>query len=195
MGKAEDFDRVGSLLGDFCEAAASVVPSGGARRGHAPGVPTEGAPDVGLARDAGTPRGDLTRLLAVVWPEIAGADVAANARPVQFKRGRVVVSVSSSVWAHTLQYMGDDLKTRLNERLGPGVVGQIVFRHAGWEERPRGEPGDRSVTDRAGGQMLSEEQTEALGQLESLNLPPEIRDSIARAMKASFVRGEQDSVR
>ena len=195
MAKAEDFDRVGNLLGDFCESAASVGPSDGVKHAGTPGVAGETSVGAGAAQDPGRQCGDPARLLAAVWTEIAGAEVAANARPVQLKTGKLVVSVSSSVWAHTLQYMGDDLKARLNERLGSGVVQQIVFRHAGWEERPRRQPGEYGATERAALGTLSKEQTEALAQLDSLDLPPDIRASIARAMRASFVRGEQDSVR
>jgi hypothetical protein len=192
MSKVEDFDRVGNLLGDFCEAAASVAPPRRSIRGHEPDAPAE---TVSGARGGEQQRGNTGRVLAAVWAEVAGADVAANARPAQLKGGRLVVSVSSSVWAHTLQYMGDDLIARLNGRLGPGVVQQIVFRHAGWEERSRRHPGDPSPIEHTELRTLSEEQAKAIAQVEGLDLPPEIRDSIARAMKASFVRGEQDSVR
>ena len=58
-----------------------------------------------------------------------------------------MVSTSSSVWAHTLQYMSDDLVARLNKRLGPGSVKQIAFRHAGWEERPRVAPAYHHVAE------------------------------------------------
>jgi hypothetical protein len=177
MATPEDFGRVGDLLGDFCETAAAPA-AGPGREQHAewPG-----------GRAA---RGDTARTLAAAWPRIAGAEVAANAVPVQLKAGRLVVSTSSSVWAHTLQYMAHDLMSRLNDYLGPGAVKQIVFRHAGWEERPHGEtPAQREAAGQEPGQK------DALAQLEGLDMPPAIREAMARAMKAAFIRSQRDSVR
>lgn len=187
MGKPEDFARVGDLLGDFCEGAARPM---SAEAAHAQ------RQQAGRSQPGKLPRDD-SRALAAAWPEVAGAEVAANASPVQLKAGRLVVSTSSSVWAHTLQYMGEDLRARLNERLGRGTVKEIVFRHAGWEERPRGETANRApvVPVDVGSQTLSQDQEAALKQVEELDLPPAIRERIARAMRASFVRGQQEPVR
>ncbi len=185
MPGPEDFDRVGSLLGEFCEAAATPAPVDGQANDEQRSV----------GRGARTTPGDASRALAGVWPAVVGAEVAANAAPVQLKAGRLVVSTSSSVWAQTLQYMSVDLAVRLNERLGEGVVRQIVFRHAGWEERPPGETADRQrrETDEAG--PLSPEQQQALDDLDRVDLPPAVRGQIERAMRASFVRTQRDSVR
>ncbi len=134
-----------------------------------------------------------TRALAQAWPEIAGADVAANASPAQLKGGRLVVATSSSVWAHTLQYMSEDLMARINDRLGAGVVTRIVFRHAGWEERPQ--TGDTAPLGYESGARLcpdtfTEEQKKALADLADLDLPAATREKMASAMRAAFVRGQ-----
>ncbi len=188
MPRSEDFDRVSDLLGDFCERAASPtevpVRSGGSQAsgGHAAGSPCVG--------DA--------RALADAWPEIAGAEVAANASPVQLKGGRLVVSTSSSVWAHTLQYMSHDLMTRLNDRLGDDTVRQIVFRHAGWEERPpdcRTAIVEHQTGESRSPSSLASEQAKALADLEKLDLPLAVREKMASAMRASFVRAQQGPVR
>jgi hypothetical protein len=189
MTTREDFDRLGNLLGEACEVAAA---SSGTVMGSSEPSRPAGEESDRAARDL---PGDPTRLVALVWPEVVGADVAANAHPLQLRRGRLVVSASSSVWAHTLQYMGEDMRARLNERLGPGAIEQIVFRHAGWEERPQREQGEPSVPGQRQPAVLSEQQREALARLEELDLPRQVREQIARAMTAAFVRGEQDSVR
>ena len=156
----------------------------------------------------------------MIWPELVGDEVAANAQPVQLKQGRLVVSASSSAWAQTLQLMSDAIVARINEHLGDGVVERVVFRHAGWEERPTGrssagpaavrrlgrgeDPRARSTTtgdgpDPAGGAdtlpALSAEQKAVLAQVETLDLSPELREQILRAMEAAFVRAQPDSVR
>jgi hypothetical protein len=183
MSGPADFDRLGDLLGEA---------------GGVPPRTTRGGPG---DRDA--------EVLAVIWPEVVGDEVAANARPVQLKQGRLVVSASSSAWAQTLQLMGDAVAARINERMGERVVEEVVFRHAGWEERsagrPVGGPGGRVSAGRPSGGhgpgqvgeggALSAEQTAALAEVEALDLSPELRDKIAHAMEAAFVRAQQDSVR
>jgi hypothetical protein len=183
MNEREDFARLGDLLGEACELPALRAASGGARSPEEP---------IGTA---GSAPQDPARLLALVWPEVVGPEVAANARPEQLKRGRLVASASSTVWAQTLQFMSDAIMARLNERLGAGAVTEVVFRHAGWEERPRAGRGGRSTAGRSRAVALSADQEAALERVNALSLPPDVREQITRAMKAVFGRGEQDSVR
>ena len=201
MEKVDDFERVGDLLGDACDVAASADAARGqgtARSQRRSAVSSRGDTDdtdTRAAAKAGERRHDAARVLAQAWTEIAGPDVAANTRPVQLKRGRLVVSTSSSAWAHALQDLGEGLKERLNERVGRTVVRKIAFRHAGWEERLGEESGANPAPRQSTETALSQEQSEALAQLDEVDLPAGLRDRIARAMKAAFVRGEQDSVR
>jgi hypothetical protein len=130
-----DLTRVGDLLpgalGAPAPGAPGAEPGGSAPpAGDAPVTARGPAGEVGLGQD-------LSRVVALVWPDVVGPEVAANAHPVQLRRRRLVVSASSSVWAQTLQLMSGAILERMNERLGPGSVEEVVFRHAGWEERPR----------------------------------------------------------
>jgi hypothetical protein len=81
---------------------------------------------------------DLNQRLAAVWADAVGSEVAANARPAQLRDGRLVVSTSSSAWAHTLQLMSPMVVDKLNERLGEGAVKKAVFRLAGWDPSAAG---------------------------------------------------------
>jgi hypothetical protein len=138
-----DFDRLGSLLPSAGDISGGTGGAGASRTaagtGGASAARGAGAADAGEgARAGGAARAgaeaDLSQRLAAVWPEAMGAEVAANAKPVQFRDGRLVVTTSSSAWAQTLQLMSEMVVARLNERLGPGAVGKAVFRHAGWED-------------------------------------------------------------
>jgi hypothetical protein len=230
-----DLTRVGDLL-----LGALGAPAPGAPSAALPDLasPAEDAP--ATARAHGSAERielgqDLSRVVALVWPDVVGPEVAANARPVQLRRRRLVVSASSSVWAQTLQLMSGAILERMNERLGPGSVEEVVFRHAGWEERPRRYAG-QGVADMqgvppsappsapaspgaTGGQLsaplppespalpgelscgplllppLTAEQKGALAAVERLDLAPELREKIISAMRAGFVRAQQDSVR
>jgi hypothetical protein len=139
--------------------------------------------------------------VASIWPEAVGAEVASNARPVQFKNGRLAVSVSSPVWAQTLQFMAEAIASRLNEYLGERAVTQVVFRHAGWEENPPRRSAEQAarLDPKAGEDQsdpgLSALQREALDGLAHLGLSPELRARIARAMEAAFVREGRETVR
>jgi predicted nucleic acid-binding Zn ribbon protein len=58
-----------------------------------------------------------------VWPEAVGGAVAAEAVPAAERDGVLVVSCSSSVWAHELDLMAPQLIDRLNQVLdGPRVA-------------------------------------------------------------------------
>ena len=59
--------------------------------------------------------------------------MAGNARPVQLRDGRLVVTTSSSAWAQTLQLMSEMVRARLNERLGDGShrAGGVPARRVG----------------------------------------------------------------
>jgi len=140
--------------------------------------------------------GDPAKALATVWPEVVGGEVAANARPIQLRKGRLVVSTSSSAWAQTLQLMGDAVAGRLNERLGDEVVNKIVFRHAGWEEPPSPPcPPASQAPSLVASKALSAQQRAVLAEMEALDLSPALREKIRDAVEAVFMRQQQDSVR
>ena len=184
MPAREDFDRVGDLLGDVCETAASPGTQERSDSGAAPAA----------SAGATTARRDLARTMAEAWPEVVGAEVAENASPVRLRQGSLVVSTSSSVWADALRYMSTDLMAKLNDRLGTDAVREIVFRHAGWEERTY----SGSVQVREGDRerrRLTQEEEQAVAQVEEYDLPASLRERAARAMRLALERGRRHPVR
>ncbi len=81
----------------------------------------------------------LTPLSAVqrVWPEVAGAVVAAEAQPVSERAGVVTIACRSAVWAQELTLLAPDLTRRLNEALGAPRVVELRCT-AGARRQPRG---------------------------------------------------------
>jgi predicted nucleic acid-binding Zn ribbon protein len=61
----------------------------------------------------------LARVQAL-WPEVAGAALAASTTPVSEREGVVTVACESSLWAHELDLLQRDLVDRMNESLGGG---------------------------------------------------------------------------
>ena len=215
MADKQDFDRLGDLL----PAASEALPT--ANEAAPSRTPAGAAAHAGAAGDTGAraAAADLmNRRLAAVWADVVGAEVAGNARPVQLRDGRLVVTTSSSAWAQTLQLMSEMVIARLNERLGERAVEKAVFRHAGWEDfSPRAGGGrdtpaaapSASPQSRAAGPPaaagpvpagddlagFSHQEKQALADLERLALSPSVKDTIRDAMKAGFVRARQDSGR
>lgn len=57
-----------------------------------------------------------------VWESIAGAEVAAHARPVRLVGGVLVIAVTEPGWGTQLSYLTGDLAARANQVLGDGTV-------------------------------------------------------------------------
>jgi predicted nucleic acid-binding Zn ribbon protein len=75
----------------------------------------QAAPDTLLAR------------VQSVWPEVAGAAIAAEAAPSAEREGVVTVECSGSVWAQELALLGPDLVGRLNASLEGASVRSLRF--------------------------------------------------------------------
>jgi predicted nucleic acid-binding Zn ribbon protein len=64
----------------------------------------------------------LLAQVQAVWPEVAGAAIAAEAAPSSEREGVVTVDCSGAVWAQELMLLEADLVGALNRRLeGPQV--------------------------------------------------------------------------
>ncbi len=195
MSARKDFDQLGDLLPEACEVVGSSAEGRGRPAGRgAAGRGTEGRSDGG--RVPKRLQSQLARAVGEAWPVVVGPEVAENASPIQLKNGTLVVSTSSSVWADTLQYMSVDLAARLNQRLGEELIQRMVFRNAGWEERTANSSG-RAETVRAESSRdgLTPEQEQALAEVQESDLPPALRESAIRAMRAAFARSERNPVR
>jgi predicted nucleic acid-binding Zn ribbon protein len=74
-----------------------------------------------------------------LWPEIAGAAVAAETEPVGVREGVLTVRCESAIWAQELELLGPDIRARLNAALGPAdAVRELRFTLAGnAASRPR----------------------------------------------------------
>ena len=73
------------------------------------------APDTLLAR------------VQALWPEVAGAAIAAESAPSSEHEGTVTVECSAGVWAQELTLLAPDLVGRLNARLEGFQVRSLRF--------------------------------------------------------------------
>ena len=63
-----------------------------------------------------------------IWEDTVGELIARNAKPAWIKNGRLKVQVSDPIWLQELEYIGADIKERINQRLGRNAVDYIEFR-------------------------------------------------------------------
>jgi predicted nucleic acid-binding Zn ribbon protein len=76
----------------------------------------QAAPDTLLAR------------VQALWPEVAGAAIAAESTPASEREGTVSVECSAAVWAQELTLLEGDLLARLNPLLKGAQVRHLRFK-------------------------------------------------------------------
>ena len=77
------------------------------------------------------------------WADVVGAAIARHARPRRLRRGVLVVEVEGAEWMQELQYLKQDLRARLNDRLGRAAIREIFLVLAGSTEERGRAPGWR----------------------------------------------------
>lgn len=71
-----------------------------------------------------------------IWASEVGTAIAARSEPTGFRDGILSVRVSSAAWMQELQFAKDDIRRRLNERLGTEAVRDVYFVSGGGESAP-----------------------------------------------------------
>ena len=70
---------------------------------------------------------DLAQIWSL-WDNAVGEVIAGNARPEAFKGKLLLVNVTSSTWAHQLQFLKKDIIDKVNQALGQALVEDIRFK-------------------------------------------------------------------
>jgi hypothetical protein len=70
------------------------------------------------------------------WEEEVGASIARRARPARFRNGILFVNVTTHAWLQELQFMKEDIRERLNRRVGAALVRDIFFASGTLDEAP-----------------------------------------------------------
>ena len=63
-----------------------------------------------------------------IWDGIVGDVIAQNAKPAAFKGRVLLVHVSSSTWVHQLQFLKQDMISKLNSALGKALIEDLKFK-------------------------------------------------------------------
>jgi predicted nucleic acid-binding Zn ribbon protein len=72
------------------------------------------------------------------WDEVAGPEHAGHAKAIRYSAGRLVVEVDSSARMAGLGMEKPVLLERISERVGPGVVRDLMFVMAGRSPKEEG---------------------------------------------------------
>jgi predicted nucleic acid-binding Zn ribbon protein len=75
-----------------------------------------------------------------VWLDVVGPLLASRAEPMRIEDGKLFVRVANSTWMQELQFLKDDLRNRLNQRLGRPLVNDIFLILGAGKRRKRKEP-------------------------------------------------------
>lgn len=143
--------------GDLARAALERVKESAERRGAVPGSvsrspaarpvrarPGDPEPIGASVRDLLTERGWSTRATIATlfgrWADLVGSQVADHCHPASYEEGKLQIEADSTAWATHLRALTPQLKHRLEQELGAGVVQQV--RIAGptapsWRRGPR----------------------------------------------------------
>ena len=62
-----------------------------------------------------------------VWDDVVGDQISQSARPLWIKDGKLRVTVSDPIWIQELEFLEQDIRDKLNERLGRRAVEKMDF--------------------------------------------------------------------
>lgn len=63
-----------------------------------------------------------------LWNGLVGEIIAKNAQPAAFKGKILLVHVNSSAWIHQLQFLKEEIITKVNAALGKNLIEEIKFK-------------------------------------------------------------------
>jgi len=81
-----------------------------------------------LLNDSSLPFNPADARVWEVWDDAVGPGIARHARPSWMRKGRLRVEVSDPIWLQELEFVGETIIEKLNERLGGNRVKKIEFR-------------------------------------------------------------------
>ena len=115
--------------------------------------------------------------VASAWPDAVGTEISRNAWPMRTQAdGTVVVHVRDSIWGFEL--------TQRSEEIGARLPGRPKLR---FQPGPLPDPAPETAT--APLPEPTPEQARAAAELAAPIGDPSLRESVAKAIKASLVRG------
>jgi predicted nucleic acid-binding Zn ribbon protein len=130
------------------------------------------------------------RSLIDAWNRAAGPQIGAKAQPDRLREEVLYVRVATSVWMHELQFMKQDIISKLNGILGGTKVSQIRF-FIGEVEAPHVRHAGPDVLLDA--RDLKAEEKDYIRETLAGVADPDLKDILQKTMTRSILRGRKDS--
>ena len=130
------------------------------------------------------------RSLIDAWNRAAGPQIGAKAQPDRLREEVLYVRVATSVWIHELQFMKQDIISKLNGILGGPRVSQIRF-FIGEVEAPHARHAGPDVLLDA--RDLKAEEKDYIRETLACVADPDLKDILQKTMTRSILRGRKDS--
>ena len=115
------------LHGNRRPGSKAALPKSGSRPRDAFGVKPLHGLIAAVVADLGLGDKLLEAQACLAWNEAVGPALARHTQPVRVRHGRLEVEVPSAVWRHQLNFMKQDIVTRINHALGQEVLEDLVL--------------------------------------------------------------------
>jgi predicted nucleic acid-binding Zn ribbon protein len=122
------------------------------------------------------------------WDSVVGTQIAAQARPVNFRDGILTVVVGNAPWMQQLNYMKKGIAEKLNAALGEDLVKEIYLK-AG---RPEPLPAEPQLQQRSVRPLTDSEKESIARETADIN-DPELREALAHLLKTHLVNSTDKS--
>lgn len=132
-----------------------------------------------------------------IWEDAVGETLAGHAQPDRIQRGYLTVFVSDSAWMQELQFLKSEIKKKLNNKLGRGMVRDIRFQIGNISEKKKPDKGSRSAQKNAA-QNLTVIDSSILAEVDEHVKDikdPGVRESVRRYLIASSVSSVERKAR
>ena len=81
-----------------------------------------------LLQDSRLPFNPADAQIWEVWQEVVGQAIASHAHPAWIKNAHLRILVSDPIWIQELNFLSNDIKAKLNQKLGRNAVESIEFK-------------------------------------------------------------------
>lgn len=135
----------------------------------------------------------LLAVLAPLWPRLAGKALAQHARPTAFDAGTLTLATSCPSWATELHRLREEIRAVINSAFGQPLVERLRVRLAPEiGAKPEDSAGSESAILDTGvppgvGRLWKCMESPVWTDAEA-NLPPELREVLARSFAKYFAR-------
>ncbi|MBE9535656.1 MAG: DUF721 domain-containing protein [Proteobacteria bacterium] len=125
----------------------------------------------------------------VIWDDVVGENIAIRTAPLAFRRGALKIGVSDHGWLQQLQFLKEEIKEKLNRKLGRDLVESIYFQIGTIEKKA---PPVARVAEEMKKVSLPTEEIEKIDQVIDELPSDELRDSMKKLMVKDAKRKKLD---